>query len=207
MVSRRRTLSRETVSDMRCRTPDAPAPGRANARGPPNTGAGLQRLNSTHETQRLRRSSRLGPSLGPSPERSATRDAGGRTALISAPTTSRNKSHELACDAGLTAGSASAGPPRGGRAARRYARTFSPGRSAATIAARGQGLLWGTTATQTRHETGEQTPPGTQPNAYSQTRTQRNALGRNATWTQRDAETRTQTRCKDADTNQRETTQ
>src|SRR5438105_126344 len=84
---------------------------------------------------------------------------------------------------------------------------FSPGRSAATIAARGQGLLWGTTATQTRHATGEQTPPGTQPNAYSRTRTQRNALGRNATWTQRNAETRTQTRCKDADTNQRETTQ
>src|SRR5947199_1172764 len=87
-----------------------------------------------------------------------------------------------ACDAGLTAGSAWADPPRGGRAARRYARTFSPGRSAATIAARGQRLLWGTTATQTRHETGEQTLPGTQPNAYSQTRTQRNALGRNATW-------------------------
>jgi len=50
----------------------------------------------------------------------------------------------------LTAPAASSRSLQGGRAARQYAYTFAPGRSAATLAWWGLTQLWGTTATQTQ---------------------------------------------------------
>ena len=124
MASRRKTLSRETVSDMRCRKLDAPAPRRAKVRGPPER----WRRNSTlkrNATQRRNSTPKLNacdapPDLGlPYPGRPA---AGSRSSARR-PRHATQATNSL-CDAGLTAAAASADPPRGGRAARRYAAHF-----------------------------------------------------------------------------------
>jgi hypothetical protein len=83
----------------------------------------------------------------------------GVSALITAPTASRNASHELSFGTRLIAVAALAGPPRGARAAGRYAHRSWPQRPAAKLAPRGQARLWGTIATPTqrnatlRHDT------------------------------------------------------
>src|SRR5262245_54107387 len=101
----------------------------------------------------------------------------GASALITAPTASRNANHELSFDTRLIAAAALAYPPRGARAAGRYAHRSWPQRPAAKLAPRGQAPLWGTIATPTlrnatlRHTTWTRWKDwgryatGTQPNA------------------------------------------
>jgi hypothetical protein len=127
-------------------------------------------------THSLLRFSRLGPSRPVM--------AGGARALNTAPTTSRNASHEHSFDAGLTAAAALAGPPRGGRTARRYAHSCLPQRPAAKLAPRGQARLWGTIATLTQQNATRRHATGTQPKDW----------GRNATGTQPNANVGTATR-------------
>jgi hypothetical protein len=138
---------------MQCRTLDAPAPWAA---GTTTAARGYS----------LRRFSRLGLSWPLA--------VVGASALITAPTASRNANHELSLDTGLIAAAALACPPRDGRAAGRYRRTSSPQRLAAKLAPRGQARLWGTIATPTqRYAT-----------ARHITRTRWKVRGRTATGTQ-----------------------
>src|SRR5262245_20244277 len=99
-------------------------------------------------------------------------------ALITAPTASRNANHELSLDTRLIADTASAGLPRDGRAAGRYAHWSSPQRPAAKLAPRGQALLLGKIATPTQHNATL---------GYA-TETRWKAWGRHATGTQPDTD-------------------
>jgi hypothetical protein len=110
------------------------------------------RNDTTARGYSLRRFSRLGAGTFSA--------VAGASVLITAPTASRNASHELSFDTRLIAVAALAGPSRGARAAGRYAYWTWPQRPAAKLAPRGQARLWGTIATPTqrnatlRHATG-----------------------------------------------------
>jgi hypothetical protein len=157
------------------------------------------------------RPSRLGADRDqPRRRSSSTGPDAGRSAAISAPTTSRNASQELSFDMALTAAAASAARPRTRQAAWRYASTCSPGRPAARTAMRRQARLWGRTGTRTQRDSDAlgrtQTLPDatlrrqTQLDATLRTQTQLDAHATDATRTQRQHRALRQRHCHAAHT-------
>ena len=119
---------------MQCRTLDAPAPWAAGTTGPPVATP----CDASPDLGLLCcRRSRVRAHSSPHRPRHAT------------PATNSLSTLQLIAAAAL------AGPPRGGRAAGRYAHTSSPQRLAAKLAPRGQARLWGTIATPTQRNAGE----------------------------------------------------